>query len=266
MANGDERAIRAMNGAATYRILLLGGTSEIGLATVRALARGATDGRAVEPYLVGRDHARLEQELTGLRADGCLGGDVTVLDADDLDSHEAVISELFGRAGGFELVLLAVGSLGGQAGLDAPRGEALEVMRVDFVGCGSLLIAALRALRAQRRGTLVALSSVAVERPRATNPVYGAAKAGFDALAQSLADSLRGSGVRVLVVRPGFVRTRMTAALRTPPFATTPEAVGKAVVKGLDGSAQTIWVPGVLRYVFMIIRHLPRRLYRRLPL
>ena len=106
------------------------------------------------------------------------------------------------------MVILAVGILGAQDGLDADPSEALEVLRVNFVGAGSLLLAALRRLRAQGHGTLIVLSSVAAERPRAGNAIYGAAKAGLDALAQGLADAIAGSGVRVLVVRPGFVTTR----------------------------------------------------------
>ena len=161
---------------------------------------------------------------------------------------------------------LAVGSLGGQAGLDAPRDESLGVMRLNFLGSGSLMLAALERLRAQRSGDLVVLSSAAVERPRASNAVYGAAKRGLDDLAQGLADSLAGTGVRVLVVRPGFVYTRMTAGLDPAPMATTPDAVAEAVAAGLAGGAHTIWVPGRLHWVFTVLRHLPRSLYRRLPM
>jgi decaprenylphospho-beta-D-erythro-pentofuranosid-2-ulose 2-reductase len=187
------------------------------------------------------------------------------VDADDVDAHEAAVAEAFSRTGGFELVVLAVGLLGGQEGLDADPGTVREVMRVNFLGTGSLLVAALRLLRSQGHGTLVLLSTAAVERPRASNAVYGAAKAGLDSLAQGLADSLAGTGVRVLVVRPGFVKTKMTAGLKPAPFATTPEAVAEATARALTGSAHTIWVPGIIRYVFMVVRHLPRALYRRLP-
>jgi decaprenylphospho-beta-D-erythro-pentofuranosid-2-ulose 2-reductase len=251
---------------ARYRALLIGGTSEIGLAIVRELARHRPDGRPVEPYLVGRDQGSLDDALAGLREAGCVDGEVALLDADDLDSHEPTLTDLFARAGRFDVVLLAVGVLGAQSGLDATRDEALEVMRVNFLGCGSLLIAALRALRGTGSGTLVLLSTVGAERPRAANAVYGAAKAGLDALAQGLGDSLADSGVRVLVVRPGFVKTRMTASLKPTPFASTPEAVASATVAALGGSAHTVWVPGVLRYMFIVLRHLPRPIYRRLPL
>ncbi len=110
------------------------------------------------------------------------------------------------------------------------------------------------------------LSSVAAERPRAGNAIYGAAKAGLDALAQGLADVTAGTGVRVLVVRPGFVIDRMTDGLPRAPFATRPDAVAEATVRALQRADHTVWVPGRLRFVFAVLRHLPRPLYRRLPL
>jgi decaprenylphospho-beta-D-erythro-pentofuranosid-2-ulose 2-reductase len=248
--------------ASVRRVLLIGGTSEIGLSIVRRLA---ADG-PVHPFLLGRRRATLAQALGTLADTPAQGGDVLEVDANDLEAHEAAVAEAFARVGGFDLVVVAIGQLGAEEGLDASPGVVREVMRVDFLGAGSLLMAALRGLRQQGTGTLVLLSSAAVERPRASNAVYGAAKAGLDALAQGLADSLRGSGVRVLVVRPGFVRTRMTAGRSAPPFATTPEAVADATVQAIASSAHTVWVPRELRYVFTVLRHLPRPIYRRLPL
>jgi decaprenylphospho-beta-D-erythro-pentofuranosid-2-ulose 2-reductase len=198
-----------------------------------------------------------------------MGGETGLLDAEALDTHADAIARAFASAGGgFDIVVLAVGVLGAQAGLDADPAVAAEVMRVNFDGCGSLLMHALRAMRSQGRpGTVVVLSTVAVERPRASNAIYGAAKAGLDALAQGLADASAASGgPRVLVVRPGFVRTRMTAGLKPQPFSTSADAVALATVKALHGRAHTIWVPGVLRYVFTVLRHLPRAVFRRLPL
>ncbi len=236
--------------------LLVGGTSEIGLAIVRRLA-------AQRVWLLGRDPGRLARaaaELNGAAVE------VRLLDADDIPSHRQAIERAFADADGFDVVVIAVGVLGAQAGLDADPDEAIEVMRVNFLGVGSLLLECLRRLRQRGEGTLVLLSSVAAERPRASNPIYGAAKAGLDALAQGLSDAIASSGVRVLVVRPGFVKTRMTAGLQPAPFATTPEVVALATVAALRGRAGTIWVPGRLRLIFAILRHLPRGIYRRLPL
>ena len=244
------------------RLLLVGGSSEIGVAIGCQIA-------AVQPtqaFLIGRDRARLEYAMDQLERGGCTRGTIGVIDARELDGHQAAVEAAFAQAGGFEVVVVAVGVLGAQEGLDAEPERAVEVMQVTFLGAGSLLLHCLRALRDQGYGRLVVLSSVAAERPRAGNAIYGAAKAGLDALAQGLADASASTHVRVLVVRPGFVKTRMTAGLPAAPLSTTPEAVARATVRALDGSAHTIWVPGTLRPVFAVLRHLPRPLYRRLPL
>ena len=244
------------------RVLLLGGTSEIGLAIVRHLASD----QPTRAYLLGRDRARLEQAAAELDQTSCPDSVVDVLDADYIADHGGVVQRAFAQAGGFDVVVLAVGVLGAQAGLDANPSEAFEVMRVNFVGSGSSRMWCLREMRRRGEGTLVVLSTVAVERPRASNAIYGAANAGLDALAQGLADAIASSGVRVLVVRPGFVKTRMTAGLSPAPFATTPEIVAEATVRALAGRAHTIWVPARLRLIFTALRHLPRAIYRRLPL
>jgi decaprenylphospho-beta-D-erythro-pentofuranosid-2-ulose 2-reductase len=252
-----------MSTAAATRVLLIGGTSEIGLAIVRRLA---ADG-PVEPYLLGRDKQRLDDGLAQLTRAGCTDGDTGELDALEPNTHAAAIARAFAKAGGFDVVVLAVGVLGGQQGLDADLTETENVMRTNFDGCGSLLIHATRKLRSQGSGTMVVLSSVAAERPRASNAIYGAAKAGLDALAQGLADATSTTGVRVLVVRPGFVTTRMTEGLKPAPLATTADKVAEATARALHNPRRhTIWVPPTLRPMFAVVRHLPRPLYRRLPL
>ncbi len=244
------------------RLLLVGGSSEIAVAIGRRLA---ADGE-VRPFLLGRDHQRLADALASLERAGCQGGMIGALDADETERHEPVIGQAFQAMGGFDVVVLAIGVLGAQEGLDAATAEALEVMRVNFLGSGSLMLSCLRELRRQGSGTLVVLSSVAAERPRASNAIYGAAKAGLDSLAQGLADATAATGVRVLVVRPGFVLTRMTAGLKPAPMSTTPEAVAEATVRALSGRAHTVWVPSQLRFLFSALRHVPRPVFRRLPL
>jgi decaprenylphospho-beta-D-erythro-pentofuranosid-2-ulose 2-reductase len=242
-------------------LLLVGGSSEIGVAIGRQLASEGP----LRVYLLGRDRARLEQAASTLQASGCELAGIGALDANDPSGHERAVAEATARTGPVDVVVLAVGVLDAQQGLDADPATAVDVMEVNFVGAGSLLLHCLRMLRAQGRGTLVVLSSVAAERPRRSNAIYGAAKAGLDALAQSLADATAGTGARVLVVRPGFVATRMTAGLEPAPMATTSEAVAEATARALTSRAQTIWVPGRLRLVFAVLRHLPRALWRRLP-
>jgi len=251
-----------MNLALTRRLLLVGGTSEIGLAIARRVAAAAAPPLVV--HLLARDQARLQNARQSLEREGCEVHTGTV-EATELGSHAEAIGAAFAHAGGFDLVVVAIGLLGAQEATAGSIDEASAVMSVNFLGTGSLLLHCLRALERQGSGTLVVLSSVAAERPRASNPVYGAAKTGLDALAQGLADRSAGSGVRVLVVRPGFVTTRMTEGLKPAPFATTADAVADATVRALAGHAHTVWVPRQLRLVFAVLRHLPRPVFRRLP-
>ncbi len=247
-------------GSAGRRVLVLGGTSEIALAIVREL-----QGRAPrEVALLGRDPDSLARVAEDLTAAGCPQALTFELDARDLDRHEQLIGEAFDKLGGADIVILAVGVLGERGGLPDDTAGALEVLQVNLVGAGSLLIASARRLRAQGAGTLVVLSSVAGERARAANVVYGASKAGLDALAQGLGDALHDSGVRVLVVRPGFVHTRMTQGLAPPPLSTTPQALARIVVDGLDRRSHTVWAPRTLRWLMLVMRMIPRPLFRRL--
>lgn len=247
---------------AKRNLLLIGGSSEIGVAIARRLA---ADG-PLRVYLLGRDRGRVENAASTLQAAGCELAGIGEVDASDLSAHGHAIADAAAQSGRLDVIVVAIGLLAAQEGLDADPSTAADVMQVNFAGAGSLAIHGLRTLRSQGHGTLVVLSSVAAERPRRTNAIYGAAKAGFDALAQGLADATAGSGARVLVVRPGFVKTKMTAGLKPAPMATTAEAVADATVRALGGRAHTIWVPARMRFVFAILRHLPRAAWRRLPI
>ncbi len=135
----------------------------------------------------------------------------------------------------------------------------------NYTGAVSAGLICARALQSQGHGSLVVLSSVAGERARRANFIYGSSKAGLDTFAQGLGDALHGTGAHVMVVRPGFVRSKMTTGLTEAPLATTPEAVATAIELGLRRRAETVWVPGTLRVVMSALRHLPRALFRRLP-
>ncbi|HWX95488.1 MAG TPA: SDR family NAD(P)-dependent oxidoreductase [Solirubrobacteraceae bacterium] len=247
-------------GSAGGRVIVLGGTSEIALATVREL-----QGRAPrEVALVGRDADGLARAASTLQAAGAPQVITVKLDALDTGRHAEALAEAFERLGGADIVILAVGLLGERGGMPADVARALEVLQVNVVGTGSLLIQAARRLQEGGGGQLVVLSSVAAERPRRGNAVYGASKAAIDALAQGLGDELREQNVRVLVVRPGFVHTRMTEGLQPAPLSTTPEAVARVVVEGLDGRAHTVWAPRALRWLMLVVRMLPRPILRRM--
>jgi decaprenylphospho-beta-D-erythro-pentofuranosid-2-ulose 2-reductase len=242
------------------RVIVLGGTSEIALAIVRELQAQAPR----EVALLARNAERLASAAAELVQAGCQRTITFELDALASGGHGAILQRAFEELGGADIVILAAGVLGERGGLPSDIDGAVEVLQVNLVGAGSLLMHSARLLRDAGGGAIVVLSSVAAERPRRANAVYGASKAGLDALARGLGDDLQDEGVRVLVVRPGFVHTRMTEGLDPAPLSTTPEAVAAAVRAGLDGGAQTIWVPGALRWLMLIMRHLPRPLFRRM--
>lgn len=241
-------------------VLVLGGASEIALTTVRKLAAS----RARTVVLAGRDVPRMQAAAQSLRDAGAQQVDVMPFDALRSDEHQRFVDEVWARHGDIDLVLLAFGVLGDQERDETDATSALTVIDVNFRGAVSVGIPLAQKLRAQGHGTIVVLSSVAGERVRRANFVYGASKAALDAFYQGLADSLVGTGVHVLVVRPGFVHTRMTAGRPVAPFATTPEKVADDIVRALGRNAVTIWSPGMLRPVMSAVRHLPRPVFRRM--
>jgi len=241
-------------------VLVFGGTSEIAGAVLdRLVAR-----RARTVILAGRDRAGLEAAADGLRNRGVGAVETVAFEATDPDGHAGLVDGVFDRHGDVDLVLVAFGQLGDQAALEADPATAARLVAVNYVAAVSVGLAVAARLRAQGHGKLVALSSVAAERPRRANFVYGSSKAGMDAFFRGLGDSLRGSGAGVVVVRPGFVCGRMTAGTDPAPFATSPGAVADGIVRALETGAETVWVPPSLRWVMTVLRHLPGPLFRRL--
>ena len=242
-------------------IVLLGGSSEIGVAIVRELLSPST--KAVT--LGCRDLEAGDVAAAGLRSDA-LTVDVVPFDAAVSTSHQAFIDDAAQRRGDIDVVIIAFGVLGDQQQFDNDPAAAAAAVTVNYVGAVSSGLAVANQFRAQGSGALIMLSSVAGERVRAANYVYGSSKAGFDAFAQGLGDTLSPLGIQVLVVRPGFVHSAMTAGMKPAPMSTTPQTVATQTVKALRAGRRTVWVPGQLRVVFSIFRHLPRVVWRKLPL
>ena len=240
-------------------IVLLGGTSEIGRAIVDELLAPVT--RTLVLACRHPDTAQPERfAREGLTVD------VVRFDAADTAGHTRFVRELAARHGDLDVVIVAFGVLGSQADFDADPEAAAEAVHVNYTGAVSSTLAVAAEMRRQGHGHIVVLSSVAGERGRASNYVYGSSKAGLDAFAQGLNDALAGSGVKVTVVRPGFVHSKMTRGLKSPPFSATPRQVAEVAVAGMKAGKHTVWAPPALRYVFMILRHVPRPIFRRLPL
>jgi len=240
-------------------IVLLGGTSEIGRAIVDELLAPVT--RTLVLACRHPDTAQPER----FTREG-LSVDVVAFDAADTAGHEQFVRELASRHGDLDVVIVAFGVLGSQDEFDTDPESAAQAVHVNYTGAVSTTLAVAAQMRRQGHGHIVVMSSVAGERGRASNFVYGSSKAGLDAFAQGLNDSLAGSGVKVTVVRPGFVHTKMTRGLKSAPFSTTPRKVAEVAVAGMKAGKHTVWAPPVLRYVFIGLRHTPRFIFKRLPL
>lgn len=242
-------------------VLLIGGTSEIGRAILHRLAEA---GRLRTVVLAGRDRAAMSVvagEIEGI------GASVEIADVDLADpASVALFSErvMAGELGEMDVAVLASGVLPDTDRGAKDPGYAAEVIQVNATGPISIGTALLRRFQAQGRGVLVAMSTVAVERPRADNYLYGASKAALDAWANGAADALVGSGVRIVVIRPGMVRTRMSAGLPEAPMTVDADVVADAVAGALASGPVTVWVPGPVRYLMSGLRHLPRPVFRKI--
>jgi decaprenylphospho-beta-D-erythro-pentofuranosid-2-ulose 2-reductase len=241
-------------------LLLVGGTSDIAVATAhRYLAE-----RPLRVVLAARDTLRRTAVAAELTASGA---QVQVVDFDAADpAAPATMVAEASAAGDIDIAVVAFGLLGDADQLRSDAAAVAELAQVNYVAPTVVGTELANQMRRQGHGVIVALSSVAGERPRASNFVYGSTKAGLDAFYSGLADSLVGTGVSVLVVRPGFVRSKMTEGLDDAPLATTPEAVAEAIVDGVRKGRHTVWVPGAMRWVMSGLRHTPRAIFRKLPI
>lgn len=246
-------------GLADGTVLLLGGRSEIGLEVARRLAPG----RAV--VLAARRSGELDAQRAQITAAGASEVHAVEFDADDVASHPALLEKIAAEHGPIGIAVLAFGVLGDQQRAERDPAHAAAILHTDFVAQASVLTSLANLMRARGAGQLVVFSSVAGVRVRRANYVYGSAKAGLDGFASGLADALHGSGVRLLLVRPGFVVGRMTEGMSPAPFSSTPDQVACAVVAGLGRGASRVWVPRILRPVFFAMRLLPQPIWRRMP-
>jgi short-subunit dehydrogenase len=240
-------------------VLILGGRSEIGTELAVRLAAGASI------VLAARDADRLDEQAAAIRSAGAAAVACVEFDADDIESHGALIASIIAEHGPIDIAVLAFGILGDQSRAETDAAHAVAVVHTDYVAQVSLLTHLGSAMRQTGRGVLVVFSSVAGVRVRRANYVYGSAKAGLDGFASGLADALHGSGVRLLLVRPGFVVGRMTQGMTPAPLSSTPSQVAAATVRALRKGRRTVWIPWTLRPVFFGFRLLPQFIWRRMP-
>jgi short-subunit dehydrogenase len=240
-------------------IVIFGGRSEIGIELATRLAPGANI------LLAARRAADLGGQVSALLEAGARAVHVREFDADDLDAHATLVESIVAQHGPIGTAVLAFGVLGDQARAEKDPAHAAAIVHTDFVAQVSLLTVLAGTMREAGRGAIVVFSSVAGVRVRRANYVYGSAKAGLDGFCSGLADALHGSGVRLLLVRPGFVIGRMTEGMTPAPFSSTPAQVAAATTRALAKGRRTVWVPRILRPVFWGMRLLPQSIWRRMP-
>jgi short-subunit dehydrogenase len=240
-------------------IVIFGGRSEIGLELATRLAAGAT------VVLAARRASELDDEVAAVRAAGAAAVHVREFDADELESHAPMVESIVSEHGPIHTAVLAFGILGDQARAEKDACHTAAILHTDFVAQASLLTVLANTMRSAGSGSIVVFSSVAGVRVRRANYVYGSAKTGLDGFSGGLADALHGSGVRLLVVRPGFVIGRMTEGMTPAPLSSTPQQVADATARALRKGRSLVWVPAPLRLLAFAFRMTPRFVWRRMP-
>lgn len=243
-------------------ILVLGGTSDIGLAIVEACLA-----RRPARVVLGIRATSSSREVAAARARELGALDVTIVDFDAADpaTHPDAIGQAF-AGGPIDLAIVAFGVLGDAETNWHDQAAAVELATVNYTAAVSVGVLLAERLRAQGRGRIIALSSVAGEKVRRSNFVYGSSKAGMDAFYVNLATALEGSGVGVHVVRPGFVTTSMTEGRPALPLSTDAPSVARDVLAGVEAGRTVIWSPRVFRPVMLVLKAVPGPIFRRLPL
>jgi short-subunit dehydrogenase len=243
----------------TPTVLILGGRSEIGVELAVRLAPGASI------VLAARRADRLEEEIAAIRAAGAARVACVEFDADDVESHGPLVDSITAEYGRIDTAVLAFGILGDQSRAENDAAHAVAVIHTDYVAQVSLLTHLAAAMRQAGGGALVVFSSIAGARVRRANYVYGSAKAGLDGFASGLADALHGSGVHVLIARPGFVIGRMTQGMAPAPLSSTPAQVAERTAKALAKRRRAVWIPWALGPAAGVMRLLPQFVWRRMP-
>ncbi|BBZ69958.1 SDR family NAD(P)-dependent oxidoreductase [Mycobacterium paraseoulense] len=240
-------------------VLILGGRSEIGVELARLLAPGAT------VVLAARKADQLDEQVATLKVAGAKTVHTVEFDADDLASHGPLVDAVVAEHGPIATAVLAFGILGDQARAETDAAHAVAIVHTDYVAQVSMLTHLATTMRNAGTGQLVVFSSIAGARVRRANYVYGSAKAGLDGFASGLADALHGSGVQLLIARPGFVIGRMTQGMDPAPLSSTPAQVAKATARALAKGRRAVWIPWALGPAAAVMRLLPQSLWRRMP-
>lgn len=241
------------------RVLVIGATSAIAEATLRLLAT-----RGAGLFLCGRNPGRLNDIAADLRVRGAQIVGTETLDANDIGRHSGVIESARALLGGLDTVLIAHGTLSDQAACQSSVATTLAEISTNALSVVALLTLLANHFEAQRSGTIVVISSVAGDRGRASNYVYGSAKALVSAFLSGLRQRLRPAGVRVITIKPGFVDSPMTRSFRKGLLWAQPATIAQGIVASLERGRDVVYLPGFWRLIMFTIRLVPESLFARL--
>ncbi|HEY0162138.1 MAG TPA: SDR family oxidoreductase [Edaphobacter sp.] len=249
------------NTAVQRKILVLGATSGIAEATCRIWA---TQGASL--FLVARNADKLAAVAADLRARGAAFVDTAVADLDDTDSHPALLAHAVNSLGGLDVAYLAHGILGDQTRAEQEFNTAAHILHTNFMAPVSLVTWLANYFVQRRAGVIAVLSSVAGDRGRKSNYVYGSSKAGLSAFLDGLRNRIDREGVTVLTIKPGPTKTAMTSAMKGSEKFADVNAVAKAIVTAIDKRVDTLYVPFQWQPIMFVIRHIPERVFKKLNL
>lgn len=248
-----------MKGRKPVKMLVLGATSAIAMATARIYAE-----RGSALYLVARNEEKLAVVAADLQVRGASAVHTCVMDLDETEHHAAMLAEAAEKLQGIDIALVAHGVLGDQAAAEAEYGVAERVLRTNLLGPISLITWLANYFVEQKRGTLAVISSVAGDRGRKLNYVYGTSKAGLSTFLQGVRNRVDRLGIKVITIKPGFVATPMTVHLQGGILFATPETVGRGIAKAIDHRRDVVYVPGYWRLIMGLIKLVPETVFKRL--
>jgi decaprenylphospho-beta-D-erythro-pentofuranosid-2-ulose 2-reductase len=243
------------------RVLIIGATSAIAAETARAYAE-----RGAKLFLAGRNAAKLASVAADLRVRGAVEVHTGVLDVGQISDQTAVIDSAISTLAGLDVALIAHGTLPVQSACEKQVDETVEALHVNFTATITLLTILANYFEAQHQGCIAVITSVAGDRGRQSNYVYGAAKGGVERFLQGLRNRLHASGVTVLTIKPGFVDTPMTASVKKNPLFASPRRVGRSIHRAIERRRDVIYIPWFWRPLMAVIRVLPEPLFKRLHL
>ncbi len=242
-------------------VAIFGGTSAIAVEVARLMAKAGD-----KIFLVARDPKKLAVVEADLRARGAALVASAVADLNGIASHPELVGKAKAALGDLDVVLIAHGTLPDQRQCEENFAKAEEAIRTNFVSAASLANAAANLMRPLKRGTIAVIGSVAGDRGRQSNFVYGSAKAGLAAYLQGLRNRLAPDGVHILTIKPGMVDTPMTAQLKKGPLFATPEAVGRGIYSAILKRRNVVYVPVIWLLVMGIIKAIPEAIFKKLKL